>query len=269
MHDPKAIPPKLFKKTGAHEGYREFFSPATGAMQYLSYGRLVLGARVPAYTHRGDDREWSLFVIKGPAQAKVKGRTYDLALHDILYVPRRTDVEITGPAGVDIAFGGAPAHADYEPELIRCEDVKKRPDMCIDVGSEPAHTKRTIYSMLGQNIKCSRLLSGFTVGTPGAWTSWPPHEHEQSKEEFYLFFDMPAPAFSVQFCYPGGDNMNWAEVVRDGDCVSIPHGYHPTCAAPGYSTVFHWVMAAYDPEKHRDLKYGINIQPDYQNVKFL
>ena len=112
-------------------------------------------------------------------------------------------------------------------------------------------------------------MAGFTVGTPGAWTSWPPHEHNDSKEEFYLFFDMPAPAFSVQFVYSSIDKMEFREIVRDGDCVSIPSGYHPTAAAPGYSTVFMWCMAAYDPDRHRDLKHGITIQPEYQAVKFL
>jgi 5-deoxy-glucuronate isomerase len=123
--------------------------------------------------------------------------------------------------------------------------------------------------MLGHNVKASRLLAGFTIGTPSAWTSWPPHEHYTSKEEFYLFFDMPKPAFSVQFVYSDVANMEFAEVVQDGDCVTIPGGYHPTAAAPGYKSVFLWVMAGYDPKKDRDFKHGINIQPDYQAVKFL
>ena len=84
-----------------------------------------------------------------------------------------------------------------------------------------------------------------------------------------LFFNMPKPAFSVQFVYSNVEDMEYAEVVQDGDCVTIPGGYHPTAAAPGYSSVFLWVMAAYDPEKDRDFKHGINIQPDYQAVKFV
>jgi len=73
----------------------------------------------------------------------------------------------------------------------------------------------------------------------------------------------------VQFVYSSLERAESVEIVRDGDCVAIPSGYHPTVAAPGFSTVFFWVMAAYDPDKHRDLKYGITIQPEYASVKFL
>jgi 5-deoxy-glucuronate isomerase len=269
MPNPRDIPPQVFRRTNAHEGLKEFFSPETGASQYLTYARFVAGPKVGSHLLKGDGREWSLFCIKAPATVKVNGETIELNRYDILYLPRHTDAELSGPPGADIALGGSPAHADFPLRVIRYEEIRKQPEFCIDVGSVETGTKRTIYNMLGSNIPCSRLLSGFTVGTPGAWTSWPPHEHNDSKEELYLFFDMPEPGFSVQFVYPDRDHMKFAEVVRDGDCVMIPYGYHPTAAAPGNSTVFHWVMAAYDPEKHRDLKYGINIQPDYQNVKFL
>ncbi len=267
--DPRSIPPQIFRKTNIHEGYREIFSPQTGALHFLTYARLVFERGIGTHTLKGDDREWSLFVIRAPACVRVNGQTFDLELHDILYLPRRTDAEITGEAGTDIALGGCPADHDSQPQLVRYREIQDKPEFCIEVGTADLGTRRTIYNMLGGNVKASRLLAGFTVGTPGAWTSWPPHEHQDSKEEFYLFFDMPRPAFSVQFVYPDAEHMDFVEVVREGDCVTIPHGYHPTAAAPGYSTVFHWVMAAYDPDKHRDLKYGINIQPDYQNVKFL
>jgi 5-deoxy-glucuronate isomerase len=177
---------------------------------------------------------------------------------------------IEAGAGADLVATGATADRDAAPCHVQFErDVKSNPQRVIDVGSEDLHTKRTIYSLLDTHVSCSRLLAGFTIGTPGAWTSWPPHEHNDSKEEFYLFFDMPDPAFSVQFVYPSPDKMEFAPVVRDGDCVTIPSGYHPTAAAPGHSTVFFWAMAAYDPDKHRDLKYGITIQPEYQTIKFL
>ncbi|GMU23274.1 MAG: hypothetical protein AMXMBFR13_33560 [Phycisphaerae bacterium] len=266
---PSTLQPQVFRRTNKHEGWREVFSPRTGALQYLTYARLVFGPEVRAHALPGDETEWSIFCIQPPATVIVEGQRFELGKHDILYVPRRKPFEISGPAGSDLALGGSPAHIDAEPQLVRFHAIKDDPAFCIDVGSAELHTQRRIYNMLGTNVKASRLLAGFTVGTPGAWTSWPPHEHQESKEEFYLFFDMPDPAFSVQFVYSTPDQMGFAPVVRDGDCVSIPHGYHPTAAAPGFRTVFHWVMAAYDPDKHRDLRYGINVQPEYQNIKFL
>lgn len=264
-----SIPPAVFRGTQQQEGWHEIFSPATGNMAYLTYARLVFGQKVQSHTMPKDDREWAIFSVKGEANIKVNGKLYDLKHHDLLYTPRGAAVEISGKSGTDLAFGGSSSDRDAAPCLIRLEDIRKDPARCIDVGSDDMRTKRTIYSMLDTSVPCSRLLAGFTVGSPTAWTSWPPHEHNDSKEEFYLFFDMPAPAFSVQFVYSSLEQPEFCEVVRDGDCVAIPSGYHPTAAAPGFSTVFFWCMAAYDPDKHRDLKCGITIQSEYANIKFL
>jgi 5-deoxy-glucuronate isomerase len=262
------IPPSVHKDTNRHEGFREVFSPATGAMAYLTYARMVCTPKVTSHEIAADDREWVIFCITGPATVAAGGKKFDLSRHDLLYVPRRTKIEIAGQPGADLAFGASPADRDAAPRLIRDAEIQGDPTRCLDIGSESAHTQRRIHSMLDTSVPCSRLLAGYTVGTPGAWTSWPPHEHNDSKEEFYLFFDMPAPAFSTQYVYSSLDKTESVEIVRDGDCVAIPSGYHPTVAAPGFSTVFFWVMAAYDPDQHRDLKHGITIQPEYANVKF-
>ncbi len=260
--------PKVFKGTNRHEGWREIFTPASGATRYLTYARCILGPNVQRHVLAGDEREWAIFCISGPVDVAVADQRFTLARHDILYVPRRCTVEMGGRPGADLALGGSPAHIDASPHLIRFADIKDRPEYVIDVGSRELGTQRRIYNMLGGNVQASRLLAGFTVGTPGAWTSWPPHEHNDSKEEFYLFFDMPTTAFSTQFVFTSVDAPELVSPVRDGDCVAIPWGYHPTAAAPGYSTVFMWCMAAFDPEKHRDLKYGVNIHPDHKDVKF-
>ena len=32
-------------------------------------------------------------------------------------------------------------------------------------------------------------------------------------------------------------------MIRDGDTVGIPSGYHPVCAAPGYRLFYCWVLS--------------------------
>lgn len=262
------IQPSVHRNTNKHQGFREIFTPASGAMAYLTYARMVCTSAC-SHTLPGDNREWAILCINGTARIAAGTEQFNLSRHDMLYVPRGLQIEITGQAGADLAFGAAPADRDAKCILVPFAQVKDDPARSIEVGTEQAHTQRRIYSMIDTSVPCSRLLAGFTVGSPGAWTSWPPHEHNDSKEEFYLFFDMPAPAFSTQFVYSTLNKSESVEIVRDGDCVAIPSGFHPTVAAPGFSTVFFWVMAAYDPDKHRDLKYGITIQPEYANVKFL
>jgi 5-deoxy-glucuronate isomerase len=263
------MPPSVHRRTHVHEGFREIFSPQSGAMAFLTYARMICTPAARSHVLPGDDREWVVFCIAGPATVTAGAARYELNRHDLLYVPRRTRMEIAGRPGADLAFGASPADRDAAAHLVRYEDLKGDAARCLDIGTEEAHTRRRIHSMLDTAVPCSRLLAGFTVGTPGAWTSWPPHEHNDSKEEFYLFFDMPAPAFSTQYVYSSLERAELTAIVRDGDCVAIPSGYHPTVAAPGFSTVFFWVMAAYDPDQHRDLKHGITIQPEYANVKFL
>lgn len=262
-------PPKVFKGTDKHEGYKEFFSPETGEMRYLSYGRLMFTEEINDHTFAAEGRELLLFALTPGIQVDLAGKIFALAEHDMLYLPRNVEAKVSGPPGADLVVAGSLSDKDGEPQMVRYEDVRDNPDYYFDVGSEELGTRRRIFNMVGHNVEASRLLAGFTMGEKSAWTSWPPHEHYESKEEFYLFFNMPKPAFSVQFVYSNVDDMEFAEVVQSGDCVTIPGGYHPTAAAPGYSSVFLWVMAGYDPEKDRDFKHGINIQPDYQDVKFI
>ena len=84
-----------------------------------------------------------------------------------------------------------------------------------------------------------------TRSLPGSWTSWPPHEHAAMLEEIYVYFDMPEPQFGLQLVYTGGITAAEVEVVRDGDAVLLPAGYHPNVAMPGATLNFVWIMAAH------------------------
>lgn len=53
-----------------------------------------------------------------------------------------------------------------------------------------------------------------------------------------------------------------ATIVREGDVVIMPAGYHPNVAAPGGSINFLWMMAAH--REAEDRQFGVvNVQPDY------
>ena len=101
-----------------------------------------------------------------------------------------------------------------------------------------------------------------TFSAPGNWTSWPPHEHAEMLEEAYLYIDMPAPAFGVQFVYTNTGDPEIATFVRDGDVVLMPNGYHPNVAAPGSCINFLWMMAA--NREGVDRQFGVvNVQPEF------
>lgn len=72
----------------------------------------------------------------------------------------------------------------------------------------------------------------------------PSHEHAEMLEEACVYIDTPTPAWGTQFVYTDPQVPELVEVVREGDCVVMPKGYHPNVAAPGGSINFLWIMAA-------------------------
>ena len=73
---------------------------------------------------------------------------------------------------------------------------------------------------------------------------------------------MPAPAWGIQLVYTDPQSLELAVVVREGDCVLMPEGYHPNVAAPGGSINFLWMMAA--NREGEDRQFGVvNVQPEY------
>ena len=108
-------------------------------------------------------------------------------------------------------------------------------------------------------------MAGVTFSEQGNWTSWPPHEHAAMLEEAYLYIDMPAPAFGIQLVYTNPREPELATIVREGDVVMMPQGYHPNVAAPGGAINFLWMMAAVREDDDR--QYGVvNVQPEFGNL---
>ena len=59
-----------------------------------------------------------------------------------------------------------------------------------------------------------------------------------------------------------GTNPSLVQVVREGDVVVMPKGYHPNVAAPGGSINFLWMMAA--NREGEDRQFGVvNVQPEF------
>jgi len=107
-----------------------------------------------------------------------------------------------------------------------------------------------------------RIVAGVTFPAPGNWMSWPPHEHSAMLEEAYLYIDMPAPSFGIQLVYTEPQAPELAVVVREGDVVLMPAGYHPGVGAPGGSINFLWMMAAH--REGVDRQFGVvNVQPEF------
>ena len=74
--------------------------------------------------------------------------------------------------------------------------------------------RREVMFTLPPQEPASRLICGLTWGEDGAWTSWPPHQHERDLEEAYCYFDMDAPKWGFHLSYLESGNIAEAVVHR-------------------------------------------------------
>jgi 5-deoxy-glucuronate isomerase len=244
------------------KGRRSAVAPGATAARYLHYGRITLGADDPELTFDNGDHESGLVCLAGGATVTTAGESFQLSRYDSLYIPRDSDITVRPDSenGCDLAEISAPVANHYPLKFISFADVRKDPKLHVAAGQPPA--ERDLNVLIGANVEAGRIMAGVTFSTPGNWTSWPPHEHSRMLEEAYLFIDMPAPAWGVQFVYTDPAQPELMQVVHEGDCVLMPKGYHPNVAAPGGQINFLWMMAAV--REGEDRQFGVvNVQPEY------
>src|SRR5262245_54675633 len=93
----------IFSGTASHRGRKISVSPENSSLAHLHYGRIRLDAELPRLAFETGQRETALLAMHGGDwQVKVSGPgvpggagTYDLGLHDAVYVPRGCKLEVT------------------------------------------------------------------------------------------------------------------------------------------------------------------------------
>jgi 5-deoxy-glucuronate isomerase len=250
----------IFSGTTAHKGRKTSVFPGNSELRHLHYGRILLDRTVPHASFETGERETALLCMHGGCSIKVDGASYVLGQYDAIYVPRGSSIQVTTDAEVDLVECAAEVAGDYPLQLVPYEHVKQNPAQKFTAGG--LSTSRDLNIVIGDNVNAGRILMGFTKSLPGNWTSWPPHEHTELLEEVYVYFDMPAPAFGIQLVYTEPEKPEFVSIVRDGDAVLMPAGYHPNVAAPGHGINFIWMMAAH--REVEDRKFGVvNVQPGF------
>lgn len=247
----------IFRGTNARLGRNISVRPDNSTMRHLSYGRIILKGSQRAETFSNGDRETGLICLSGQTKVTVDGQLHSLGRYDSIYVARDSSIEVTTNSSVDLAEFSAPVSKKYPTALVRYADVKDNAGLNFKPGGPGS--SRHVNMLLAKNIQAGRLVAGFTESEPGNWTSWPPHEHGKMLEEIYVYFDMPEPAFGIQLVYDDTTYPELVTVVRDGDAVLIPSGFHPNVSVPGHRISFLWAMAAH--REVEDRQFGVvNVQ---------
>jgi 5-deoxy-glucuronate isomerase len=203
--------------------------------------------------------------LDGTVEASVDGRAFGPVggredvfdgLGEAVYVPPGAELVLAASAPATVAIASAPVDG-RTPGAAR---VIRAADQHVATAGA-GNWQRTIRTILGPGADAERLIVGETVNPPGNWSSYPPHKHDRQAppeevalEEVYFYRLRPAGGFAVQLLYDGDEER--AVIVRNGDAVTIPSGYHPVVAAAGYELYYLWVLAGegrdlvpfYDPE---------------------
>jgi 5-deoxy-glucuronate isomerase len=251
----------VFRKTNGKTGRHLTVTPENSTMQHLSYGRIILNSSKPCESFSNPGRETALILLSGVATIKVGGKEFELLQYDAIYIPKDSYIEVSAKTQADIAEFSSDVEGKYALKVVRYAETSHDPQLSFSTGGPGS--SRQLNMLIAKNVEAGRLVAGFTHSDPGNWTSWPPHEHAKMLEEIYVYFDMPEPAYGIQLVYNDTEYPELVTVVRDGDAVLMPSGYHPNVSVPGHRIAFLWAMAAHR-EVH-DRRFGVvNIQPGFQ-----
>lgn len=219
----------------------EKFSSDTGACEL---GMVVLGGRCSVESSAGS---WCDFGSRA--------HVFD-GLPTALYLSIETEFTVTAKTDCEIAFCFSRAEETYPAHLITPDEIE------IEVRGG-ANATRQINHIIKPDFPAQRLLL-VEVYTPGGnWSSYPPHKHdvhnpphEVDLEEIYYYkIDRPE-GYAIQRVYTSDGRINETLIVRDGELVLIPEGYHPVVAAHGYNVYYlnalagsaHSMAASDDPD---------------------
>jgi len=212
-------------------------TPASAGWRFLSFNVERLDGAALRHTHR---EEAAIVLLQGSLAAEVDGRRFELGpragifreLPWTLYVPRDTEYRIEGTA--ELAFASCPAERKLEPVLQRPDEV------AVEIRGA-GNATRQINNMIQPGFPAERILVVEVLTPSGNWSSYPPHKHDEDRppgevalEEIYYYRSTAPEAFGVQRLYSPPRELDETWVVRDGDLVLVPYGYHSFAAAPGY-----------------------------------
>ncbi|HEX7289712.1 MAG TPA: 5-deoxy-glucuronate isomerase [Conexibacter sp.] len=231
----------LFRPGEGRDGLR--VSPAATGWQHLDFEVLALtaGERVE---RDAAGRELAIVAISGAGVVEVGTETFELSRRGVfdepgglLYLPPGTSATLAAADAWHVAIGSAPAEGRYPLRLVTPEEVR------VELrGGGPA--RRQVNHLLAPPLPAERLIVYEVFVPGGSWAGWPPHCHDgwhgspYLEETYYFRFDR-FDGFGFHRNYLADGSHDEAFAVRDGDCVTVPRGFHVTTAAPGNNM---WIL---------------------------
>jgi len=113
---------------------------------------------------------------------------------------------------------------------------------------------RQINHIIKPEFPADKLLVVEVFTPSGNWSSFPPHKHDVSQmpaeadlEEIYYYRIQPHDGFGLQRLYFADGSFDHAWVIKDGDLLLVPEGYHAFAVAHGYTGYYLNILAGDEP----------------------
>jgi 5-deoxy-glucuronate isomerase len=160
-----------------------------------------------------------------------------------LYLPLGSSFKATSQEGAELAVTSSRATEAFPAKLIEPDDI--------DVEIRGAgNAARQISHLIKPDFPADKLLVVEVFTPSGNWSSFPPHKHDVSNmpeesdlEEIYYYRINPDDGFGLQRLYFADESFDHAWVIKDGDLLLVPEGYHAFAVAHGYTGYYLNILA--------------------------
>lgn len=239
-------------QTPDEEGKVLSITPESAGWEYIGFEVYALEKGKKLKKETGN-QEVCVVLLTGKANVSTKKETFEnigkrMSVFEKIppysvYIPNEDEYEVEALTDLEIAVCAAPGKGTYEARLIGPEDVGVE-----DRGA--GNISRKVQNILPEQKPADSLLVVEVFTPEGNWSSYPPHKHDQNNlphesylEETYYHRVNPGHGFAVQRVYTDDKSLDETMVIKDGDAVLVPKGYHPVSAPPGYEVYYLNVMA--------------------------
>ncbi len=247
----------LHRRAGslARNGFALELTPEDAGWGYTSLRVLELEPGESRTVATGPD-EVALLALSGSAEVEVDGAAFALAgrssvfaaVSDFVYAPPGASLAVASERGGRFALAGARAE-----EALPARHVPAR-EIAVEIRGAGICSRQIVNFCTPGAFEAQRLIACEVLTPAGNWSSFPPHKHDEAREdetsleEIYYFevADGPGgPGMAYQRVYGTAKRpIDVLAEVRTGDVVLVPHGWHgPAMAMPGYDLYYLNVMA--------------------------
>ena len=224
--------------------------PEEAGWTYVSL-RTVRIATGGSFSYASGEDEICLVPLQGSATVESNGQEWTISRPGTvfdgkptaLYLPRDTTLKITATSDFEVGITGSRATQSFPARLIEPDDI--------DVEIRGAgNAARQINHIIKPDFPADTLLVVEVFTPSGNWSSFPPHKHDVSNmpaesdlEEIYYYRIDPPDGFGLQRLYTADGSFDHAWVIKDGDLLLVPEGYHAFAIAHGYTGYYLNILA--------------------------